>query len=103
MPPSSCPSSPSQQGLLEEVLGEYMERLDRGEVVDREHLLARYPELAEELQSYFAGSDELEQLGRQGGGARPVLSPSPARRDAEVPTESLAAEGECPCVGDYDL
>jgi WD40 repeat protein/tRNA A-37 threonylcarbamoyl transferase component Bud32 len=103
MPPPSCQPNSSQQGLLEEVLGEYMERLDRGEVVDQEHLLAQYPELAKELQSYFAGSDELEHLGRQGGGAMPVLNPSPARREAEVPTESLAAEGVCPCVGDYDL
>jgi WD40 repeat protein/tRNA A-37 threonylcarbamoyl transferase component Bud32 len=103
MPPPSCQPNSSQQGLLEEVLGEYMERLDRGEVVDREHLLAQYPELAKELQSYFAGSDEVEHLGRQGGGAMPALSPSPARREAEAPTESPAAEGVGPCVGDYDL
>jgi WD40 repeat protein/tRNA A-37 threonylcarbamoyl transferase component Bud32 len=80
-----------------------MERLDRGEAVDREHLLAQHPELAEELQSYFAGCDELEQLGRKGGGGMPALSPSPARRETEVPSESPAAEGVGPCVGDYDL
>ena len=53
-------SSPSE--LLDQVLGEYMERLDRGEPVDRSQLLARYPELAEQLQSYFASADEVERL-----------------------------------------
>ena len=57
MTPSRPPDS-SRQGRLEEVLEEYMQCLDRGEAVDREQLLARHPELVEELRSYFAGSDD---------------------------------------------
>src|SRR5262249_58383247 len=72
MPPDS-----SRQGLLEEVLGEYMQCLDRGEAVDREQLLDRHPELADELRSYFASSDEVERLRRLAGGEPPtdLLSP----------------------------
>src|SRR5215207_6690990 len=66
IPPTSAPGG-ARQGLLEEVLGEYMQRLDRGEAVDREQLLAHHPELAAELQSYFAGSDEMAQFGRHLG------------------------------------
>jgi WD40 repeat protein/tRNA A-37 threonylcarbamoyl transferase component Bud32 len=103
MPPPSWPQNSSQQGLLEEVLGEYRERLDRGEVVDREHLLARYPELAEALQSYFAGLDKGEQLAQQGKGGLPAKRLARAQREPAVPAESPAAEEVGPCVGDYDL
>jgi WD40 repeat protein/tRNA A-37 threonylcarbamoyl transferase component Bud32 len=85
------------------VLGEYMERLDRGEPVDREHLLAKHPKLASELQSYFKGSDEVEQLGRQRAAGTPAAFPSPARTEPEVPAQPPPAEGVGTCVGDYDL
>jgi WD40 repeat protein/tRNA A-37 threonylcarbamoyl transferase component Bud32 len=62
---ASWPPDPVREGQLEEVLGDYMQRLDRGETVDREQILARHPELADQLRSYFAGSDELEQLRQQ--------------------------------------
>jgi WD40 repeat protein/tRNA A-37 threonylcarbamoyl transferase component Bud32 len=42
-----------------------MQRLDRGEAVDREQLLAWHPEVATELRSYFAASDEIERLEQQ--------------------------------------
>src|SRR5437763_9897968 len=93
MTPSRPPES-SRQGLLEEVLGEYMQCLDRGEAVDREQLLDRHPELADELRSYFAGSDEVERLDRQAGGGPPTdflsrdrTGPGPA--EAGPPTEEL--------------
>jgi WD40 repeat protein/tRNA A-37 threonylcarbamoyl transferase component Bud32 len=85
------------------VLGDYMERLDRGEVVDREHLLAQYPALAEELQSYFVGSDELEQFGRRGRAGTPAAGPPRARLESDGPAGPPAAEVVGPCVGDYDL
>ena len=60
-----------RQGQLEEALEEYMRRLDRGEVVDRDQFLARHPKLADELRSYFAGTDEVELLRKPQAGARP--------------------------------
>jgi WD40 repeat protein/tRNA A-37 threonylcarbamoyl transferase component Bud32 len=88
----------ARQGLLEEVLGEYMERLDRGEAVDQEHLLARHPELAEELRSYFAASEEVERLGRQAGGGSLTEPFPPAAAE-----EALLADGTVGRVGDYEL
>jgi WD40 repeat protein/tRNA A-37 threonylcarbamoyl transferase component Bud32 len=83
----------SREARLEEVLRQYMQSLDRGEAVDREQLLARHPELADDLRSYFAGSDELalkQGLSRTEPdcSAEPgPLSPEPLRRR----------------VGDYEL
>jgi WD40 repeat protein/tRNA A-37 threonylcarbamoyl transferase component Bud32 len=88
----------ARQGLLEAVLGEYMERLDRGETVDRKQLLARYPELAEELQSYFAASEEVELLGRK------VRKGSLTEPFAPAATESASlVEGKVGRFGDYEL
>jgi WD40 repeat protein len=95
MNPSSGADS-ARQRLLEEVLCEHMQRLDRGEDVGREHLLASHPELAEELRSYFAASDEVARLGGQARCGTPTGPYSPA------PAES-PEEGGPRRLGDYEL
>jgi WD40 repeat protein/tRNA A-37 threonylcarbamoyl transferase component Bud32 len=90
--------------LLEEVLGDFMHRLDCGEAVDREQLLVQHPEVAEELRSYFAGIDEVERLGRQAKGEEALATypdrPQPRRgqRQRIPPADGLAC-----LVGDYEL
>ncbi len=62
-------------------LAEYMERTDRGEQVDRQQFLAAHADIADELSSFIATSEELARL------------VSPARQDAEaqsISTRSLA-------------
>src|SRR5439155_23518114 len=98
MTPSRPPDS-SRPGLLEEVLGEYMQCLDRGEAVDREQLLARHPELAEELRSYFAGSDEVDRLRQQAGGGPPTDLLSRARTGPGPAEPGPSAEGRVRRVG----
>jgi WD40 repeat protein/tRNA A-37 threonylcarbamoyl transferase component Bud32 len=95
-PPSGTDSA--RQGLLEEVLGEYMERLDRGEIVDRAQFLALHPDLADELRSYFAAADEVERLGRQAR-TGPPTGPMPLA----APREVVAAQGLPRRVGEYEL
>src|SRR2546421_8722891 len=97
----SCPPGGSHEGLLEEVLGEYMQRLDRGEGVDREQLLARHPELAEELRAYFDGSDELERLGRQARGGPPASPPTLPVRCR--PGGRAPGDRPIPSLVDYEL
>jgi WD40 repeat protein/tRNA A-37 threonylcarbamoyl transferase component Bud32 len=89
-----------RQDLLEEVLQEYMQRLDRGEVVDQALYLAQHPEVASELRSYFAGTDEVERIHWQVGRETSVLSPS--RIEAELP-ESRTEKGVIRRVGEYEL
>src|SRR5262245_4734794 len=93
----SWPPDPVRQGQLEEVLGEYMQRLDRGEAVDREELLARYPELADQLRSYFIGSDEVEQLRQQAQGGPPTEHLSRDNAPRSCPQAGVR------WVGDYEL
>src|SRR5947209_6437569 len=106
-------------GSLEEVLGEYLQRLDGGEAVDREQLLARHPDLADELRSYFAGADEVERLTRPSGGGpppaaggsdppptvrRPALAAPPPTRGLPEPDPLDALpwpRDRPPRVGDY--
>src|SRR5262249_17348288 len=97
------PSDSSQQGLLEEVLEDYMQRLDRGEVVDREQFLARHPELIDELRSYFAGSDELERLARPTPREPPAVSPYPTLPERPGLAGASSVDGGVRRVGDYEL
>ncbi|HEY7422811.1 MAG TPA: serine/threonine-protein kinase [Gemmataceae bacterium] len=99
----SYPSDSSQQGLLEEVLEDYMQRLDRGEVVDREQFLARHPGLIDELRSYFAGSDEVERLAKPARREPLAFSHSPTQPETSGPEGTLLAHSEVRRVGDYEL
>jgi WD40 repeat protein/tRNA A-37 threonylcarbamoyl transferase component Bud32 len=101
MNPAGFPSS-SRTGLLADVLEEYMRRRDRGEAVDRQQLLAQHPDLADDLRSYFAACDEVEQFGRRGGAETPE---APASHGLP-PTGDLETPASAPCprrVGDYEL
>ena len=44
---------------LDELIGEYMTRMDRGEAIDREPFIAEHPEFAEELRAHFANEDSI--------------------------------------------
>ena len=50
---------------LDEVLADYMRRVDRGEQVDQEALIAAHPELAAELREYFSQAVAVERLRRR--------------------------------------
>src|SRR5262245_42198970 len=98
------PPDTSSRGLPDEVLAEYMQRLDHGETVDREQFLARHSEWAEELRSYFAGCDEVERLGRRAAEETPDQL---GTRNSECGTASSAFRAPSSVlgrrVGDYEL
>jgi 2-oxo-4-hydroxy-4-carboxy--5-ureidoimidazoline (OHCU) decarboxylase len=58
-PPEPPEHDHEGQQRLEEVLAAYMQRIDRGEQVDREAFVAEHPELADELRAYFAAADQV--------------------------------------------
>ena len=56
-------SSPlNRDARLAEMLLTCLEAADCGQAPDREELLARYPELADELADFLAGQDNVERL-----------------------------------------
>src|SRR5262249_39755044 len=102
---ASWPPDPVREGQLEEVLGDYMQSLDRGETVDREQILAGHPDLADQLRSYFAGSDELEQLRQQAwAGPQAECRSRDASRSSQPSPAAGGGQGGGPRrVGDYEL
>jgi WD40 repeat protein len=80
-----------------------MQRVDRGEAVDREQFLARHSEWAEELRSYFAGSDEVERVGRRAEGEKGELPPMCALPEPDRVGEAPIAQAKTRRVGDYQL
>jgi eukaryotic-like serine/threonine-protein kinase len=70
----------SNDPRIQAALGEYLERVDRGEPVDREEFVARYGPIANQLRSFIATEEEVRKL----AGGQPPLNRS---HDS---TESLA-------------
>jgi len=83
MSESTVATPPPDVPPLDRVLAEYLRRIDRGEAVDRDLLVAEHPDLATDLRTFFADSDDVEQfadsaLGRLGRGAVGPDSPAMA-------------------------
>jgi WD40 repeat protein/tRNA A-37 threonylcarbamoyl transferase component Bud32 len=81
---------------LEEVLHAYLQAVDAGEKPDREELLRRHPDLADELRAYLDDQDRMLELARSFR-ERPTLLPD----TAEKPATPVAAE--LGSFGDYEL
>ncbi len=66
-----APDASAKPNPLDEVLGQYLVRIDEGERIDREEFMAQFPDLADELRSFFQDSDAvgkaLEESAGPGG------------------------------------
>jgi WD40 repeat protein len=102
------------QQRFQEVLAEYLQAAEASRAPTREQLLARHPELARELQSFFANREQFEQLAEPLRPVRPTHKPDTSKDDAAatvgsgpVPaTGALGRPGEEArggSFGDYDL
>lgn len=94
------PSVISQAPEIEEILAEFLQRLDQGEALAESLFLAEHPEVAEELRSYLEGCQELAQLlGGEGAEEQACRStPAPGRTLVE-PGEQFKSR----LLGDYEL
>jgi WD40 repeat protein len=90
----------SRERLLEQAIAAYYQASEAGQEPDREAFLARYPELADELRSFFADQKQLARF----AAALPAATPG-----AEAPTlapDLPAADSSLGTVryfGDYEL
>lgn len=51
-----------RQAELDDVLADYLRRQERGEAIDRDALLAKHPELAGDLQEFFANQERFGKV-----------------------------------------
>ena len=58
----SHPSVVEREQLLDEIATAYLKALEQGLAPDRREWLGRHPELAAELEEFFAEQDRLEKL-----------------------------------------
>jgi WD40 repeat protein/tRNA A-37 threonylcarbamoyl transferase component Bud32 len=100
---SSEPTPSDREQRFEQVLAEYLQAREAGRTPDPAELLARHPDLADELRAFFANRAQFARL------AAPLGPPAPRRlAPAEAPTLGLnEAAGPTPavgrCFGDYEL
>ena len=85
-----APAIESRQALLDEVILEYLESIDRGVQPDPGEVVRRYPACASELEEFFAAQDEL-------GAWRCGVRPLDTRRAVVAPIQPPAR------LGDYEI
>jgi WD40 repeat protein len=93
---SSAPSlNAERQRRLHEVLAEYLEAVEAGRTPGRSALMARHPDLADELNEFFANHDQMASL----------AAPPPDLRAAVTRAEDLGRPAAPPAerFGDYEI
>jgi serine/threonine protein kinase len=99
---STEPITDSPDARLQAALAEYLERIDRGDAIDREAFLAEYPDLAAELAPLLETGDALKQIG---GNRTPEVS-THSRLSSNVETtapgrQSQEAISSAPLPADF--
>ena len=88
----------SEASAVDRIIADYLRRLDCGEVVDRQELLAAHPDLVDELRAYFDDADEVEQF------AGSTLGWETSRSGSPSGAPSAQSEGSVPArLADYAL
>jgi serine/threonine protein kinase/WD40 repeat protein len=80
----------SQADLLDQVLAEYLHAVESGRNPNREELLAKYPDFADDLREFFANRDSMNRV------ARPI-------RAAVAPARIGPAPELIRYFGDYEV
>jgi hypothetical protein len=81
------PASAEREQRLQDALADFLQALEEGRVPDRQAILSRHPDLADELASFFANRDQFARL------ARPVGEP------AAPPADAVTLGADAPAVG----
>src|SRR5436309_1374319 len=88
-------SKGSGDSRVDETIAAYWKAVESGQAVDRHDWTARHPDLAEELEAYFADFDQVDRFARplrQVVAAAQVVTPQPGQDGTALPggSRSLA-------------
>ncbi len=87
-------SHSNSEERLDEIIAAYLENLESGRKPSREEFIARYPDHAQDLKSFFANQDLLDRLNLKLKPSTPEnSSPEPASKPPDLPR----------MFGDYEL
>jgi tetratricopeptide (TPR) repeat protein/tRNA A-37 threonylcarbamoyl transferase component Bud32 len=100
--PHERPPALDRDSRLDEILVEYLEALETGTAPDRRELLARYPDLADDITAFLDDQARFDSL------VAPLRTPAPA---ADTPARGPAGSGDGrpgpagvpSSLGDYEL
>ncbi|MCA9024612.1 MAG: serine/threonine protein kinase [Planctomycetaceae bacterium] len=81
--------NPESDDSLSEVLAAYLQGIDSGNHIDREHLLAKHPECATALLAFFQGEEQIESLSYL---LTPLLEKDQPARQSEQPDRVYLGE-----------
>lgn len=96
--------SAGREQRLDQLIADYLQAVQSGQVPDRRQLLAEHPEFATELTSFFTDQDRFQEL------AEPLRAAAVAGDIADTPTLGLTDKAPAQSVldriryfGDYEL
>ncbi|RPI89625.1 MAG: serine/threonine protein kinase, partial [Planctomycetaceae bacterium] len=98
MSPSDPHLPESREERLEQVLAEYLNAVESGQAVEPADLIARHPDLADDLRSFFRNRLEIDRL------AQPLRHPADAATLLGQPgAGSASADPMVRYFGDYEV
>src|SRR5579884_776302 len=98
---TSDTGSADREAQLQDIVADFLHRLETGTIEDRGELLTRHPEFAAELAEFFAVRDRIDEVA---GPLRPGLmaqAEAPAAWSATAEATGVAAPGRC--LGDFRI
>jgi WD40 repeat protein/tetratricopeptide (TPR) repeat protein len=102
---STSEQTPGRDERVDEVIADYLDALAAGRKPDREGILARHPELSDELRAFFGDQDRLAEAARAffAPGAGAEASPEPVTLAVGEGKPLGSAPVKVRYFGDYEL
>jgi len=92
-------SESSRDDRINKVIADYLEAVEKGEFPDQQALLARNPDLAEELQGFFRDQEQLKRFAAGLAPAPPAASDATVDLGSRPPTGAETIAPTEPTVG----